>query len=188
MKGKSIFIGIALTLVFSWSVRAQILSPLPLTVPPAAACAKGAQNYGVIVSYLNNGNVYKSAVLAPAISASTTYPEFEYYLGQALALDQQQLTFLKACNINLAPYCQPGSEKLAETTPAEVGSLIQAFDADEGLSAIQGFFSIPAPPADFNATQALNQFFIITEGAVCLFHPYSVHPIVVKGLKAPTFP
>lgn len=188
MKGKSTLLGIAVVLVFSWSVRAQTLNPIPLTIPPAAACVSGAHNYGVIASYLNNGNIYKSEVLAPAISASTTFPEFEYYLGQALALDQQQLTFLKACNINVTPSCQPGTETLGATTPAEVASLLQAFDADEGLSAIQGFFSIPSPPANFNPTQALHNFFIITEGSVCLFHPYSVHPSVVKGLKAPTFP
>lgn len=188
MKGKSTLLGTALVLVFSWTAHAQTPNLIPLTVPPAAACASGAQNYGVIASYLNNGNVYKSAVLAPAISASTTYPEFEYYLGQALALDQQQLIFLTTCNFNVTPSCQPGTEKLAATTPAEVASLLQAFDADEGLSAIQGFFSIPSPPANFNPTLALNNFFIITESAICLFHPYSVHPAVVKGLKAPTLP
>ena len=63
--------------------------------------------------------------------------------------------------------------------------MLEAFDADEGLSAIQGFFSIPAPPANFNPTAALNNFFTITEGSVCLLHPYLVHPIIVKGLKPP---
>jgi hypothetical protein len=182
MKGK---LGIALALFSSWSLHAQMLTPMPLTVPPAAACASGAQNYGVIASYLNNGNIYKSTVLAPAISASTTYSEFEYYLGQALALDQQQMEFLKSCNFSLTPFCQPGTEKLGETTPAEVAFLLEAFDADEGLIQIQGFFSIPAPHAAFRPGEALNNFYVITEGSYCLFHPYLVHPAVVKGLKAP---
>jgi hypothetical protein len=185
MKGKSALLGTALALFLSWSLHAQLVAPIPITVPPASVCASGAQNYGAIASYLNNGNFYKSSVLAPAISASTTYPEFEYYLGQALALDQQQMDFLKSCKFSVAPFCQPGTETLGATTPAEVGSLLQAFDADEGLSAIQGFFSIPTPPANFNPSQALNNFFVITEGSYCLFHPYSVHPMVVRGLKPP---
>lgn len=185
MKGKSALLGTALAIFSSQSLHAQQPTPAPLTVPPASACASGAQNYGVIASYLNNGNVYKSAILAPAISASTTYPEFEYYLGQALALDQQQMDFLKSCKFSVAPFCQPGTEKLAETTPAEVASRLQAYDADEGLRAIQGFFSIPTPPANFNPKDALNNFFGITEGSYCLFHPYVVHPVVVKGLKPP---
>jgi hypothetical protein len=185
MKGKSALPGIALALFSSLSPHAQFIAPVPITVPPASACASGAQNYGVIVSYLNNGNLYKSTVLAPAISASKEYPEFEYYLGQELALDQQQMDFLKSCHFSVPPFCQPGTEALADTTPAEVASLLQAFDADQGLSTIQGFFSIPAPPANFNPSQALNNFFVITEGSYCLLHPYSVHPGVVKGLKPP---
>jgi hypothetical protein len=185
MKGKSALPVIALALFSSWSLHAQLITPIPITVPPASACASGAQNYGVIASYLNNSNLYKSTVLAPAISASKEYPEFEYYLGQELALDQQQMDFLKSCNFSVPPFCEPGTEKLADTTPAEVASLLRAFDADEGLSAIQGFFSIPTPPANFNPSQALSNFFVITEGSYCLFHPYSVHPAVVKGLKPP---
>jgi len=186
MKGQSVLLGAALALCSSWSLYAQLTTPVPLTVPPASACASGAQNYGVIASYLNNGNMYKSSVLAPAISASTTYPEFEYYLGQALALDQQQMDFLTSCKFGVSPaFCQPGTEKLAETTPDDVASELRAFDADEGLSTIQGFFSIPAAPANFSPGQALNNFFQVTEGAYCLFHPYSVHPAVVKGLKPP---
>jgi len=185
MKAKTAMLGTALAL-FSWSpLHAQLITPIPLTVPPAFVCASGAQNYGAIASYLNNGNLYKSTVLAPAISKSTTYPEFEYYLGQALAIQQQQLDFLNACNMGTTPFCQPGTEKLADTTPAEVASLLEALDADEGLTAIQGFFSIPAPPANFSPTAALNNFFAITEGGVCLLHPYLVHPAVVKGLKPP---
>jgi hypothetical protein len=161
------------------------MTSTPLTVPPASACASGAQNYGVIASYLNNGNIYKSAVLAPAISKAKTYPEFEYYLGLALTIEQQQLDFLNACQAGTTPFCQPGIEKLADTTPAEVAAMLESFDADEGLSAIQGFFSIPHPPADFSPTAALNNFFAITEGSVCLLHPYLVHPSVVKGLKPP---
>jgi hypothetical protein len=187
MKAILALIGTALALVSSWSLHAQSITAIPLTVPPATVCASGAMNYGAITSYLNNGNFYKSAVLAPAISASTTYPEFEYYLGQALALDQQQMDFLNACNLGQTPFCQPGTEKLADTTPAEVASLLRALDADEGLSAIQGFFSIPAPSATFSPTGALNNFFVIAEGSVCLLHPYLVHPAVVKGLKAPKF-
>jgi hypothetical protein len=183
MKARPALLGIALALVSPWSLRAQLITAIPLTVPPASVCATGALNYGAITSYLNNGNLYKSTVLAPAISASTTYPEFEYYLGQALALDQQQIDFLNACHLGQAPFCQPGTETLADTTPAEVASLLRAFDGDEGLTAIQGFFSIPAPPAKFDPTAALNNFFIITEGGVCLLHPYLVHPIVVKGLR-----
>ncbi len=185
MKGKSVLLGIALALFSAWPLHAQLIAPIPITVPPASICASGAQNYGAIASYLNNSNLYKSTVLAPAISASTTYPEFEYYLGQALALDQQQMAFLKLCHFSVPPFCQPGTETLADTTPAEVASLLQAFDADQGLSTIQGFFSIPTPPANFNPTQALNDFFVITEGSYCLFHPYLVHPAVVKGLKPP---
>lgn len=185
MKAKSAMLGAALVF-FSWSpLHSQVIAPPPLTVPPASACASGAQNFGVIASYLNNGNMYKSTVLAPAISKSTTFPEFEYYLGQALAIEQQQLDFLNACKFGATPFCQPGDEKLADTTPAEVASLLEAFDADEGLIAIQGFFSIPTPPTNFNATSALNSFFIVTEGSVCLLHPYLVHPAVVKGLKPP---
>src|SRR5271170_8475726 len=145
MKAKSALLGIALAIFSAWSLHAQPPTSAPLTAPPASACASGALNYGVIASYLNNGNIYKSSVLAPAISASTTYPEFEYYLGQELALDQQQMDFLKSCNFSVPPFCEPGTEKLADTTPAEVASLLRAFDADEGLSAIQGFFSIPTP-------------------------------------------
>jgi hypothetical protein len=188
MKARSALLGTALALFLSLSLHAQFMPLLPITVPPASACASGAQNYGVISSYLNNGNIYKSTVLAPAISASTTYPEFEYYLGQALALDQQQMGFLKSCNFSLAPFCQPGTEKLGETTTTEVAFLLQAFDADEGLTTIQGFFSIPTPPANFNPTQALNDFYVITEGSYCLFHPYLAHPTVVKGLKPPKLP
>lgn len=184
MKAKSALPGIALAISSTWFLHAQLPTHTPLTVPPASACAIGAQNYGVIASYLNNGNIYKSAVLAPAISASTTYPEFEYYLGQALALDQQQMDFLESCKFSVTPFCQPGTEKLANTTPAEVASMLRAYDADEGLSAVQGFFSIPTP-ANFNPRDALNNFFVITEGAYCLFHPYVVHPVVVKGLKPP---
>jgi hypothetical protein len=187
MKNKSGLLGTALALFLSWSLHAQSI-PIPLTLPPAMACASGAQNYGVISSYLNNGNIYKSTVLAPAISASTTYPEFEYYLGQALTLDQQQIEFLKSCKFERAPFCQPRTETLAETTPAGVASLLQSADADEGLIAIQGFFSVPTPPANFNPSQALNDFFVITEGSYCLFYPYSVNPVVVKGLKPPKFP
>jgi hypothetical protein len=188
MKAKPAFLGSALALFLSWSLHAQLITPVPLTVPPASVCASGAQNYGAIVSYLNNGNLYKSTVLAPAIAASTTYPEFEYYLGQALALDEQQMDFLSSCKFSVTPFCQPGTEMLADTTPADVASLLRAFDADEGLIAIQRFFSIPTPPADFNPTVALNNFFVVTEGAYCLFHPYSVHPAVVKGLKPPKLP
>jgi hypothetical protein len=183
MKAKTALLNAALAF-FSWSpLHAQLITPIPLTVPPASACATDAQNFGVIASYLNNGNLYKSTVLAPAISKSTTYPEFEYYLGQALAVEQQQLDFLNACKLGTTPFCQPGTENLADTTPAEVASMLEAFDADEGLSAIQGFFSIPTPPANFNPTAALKNFFAITEGGVCLLHPYVVHPVVVKGLK-----
>ncbi len=185
MKARPALLATALALVSSWSLHAQLITAVPLTVPPATVCAPGALNFGAITSYLNNGNLYKSAVLAPAISASTTYPEFEYYLGQALALDQQQMDFLNACRLGETPFCQPGTEKLAETTPADVASLLRAFDADEGLLSIQGFFSIPAPPANFNPTAALSNFFIITEGGICLLHPYLVHPFVVKGLKPP---
>jgi hypothetical protein len=186
MKCKSALLGAALALCSSWSLHGQLIAAVPLTVPPASACASGAQNYGVIASYLNNGNIYKSEVLAPAISASKTYPEFEYYLGQALAVDQQQMDFLNSCSFGVTPaFCQPGTEKLAATTPDEVGSLLRALDADEGLTAIQGFFSIPASPPNFNAGQALQNFYQVTEGAYCLFHPYSVHPTVVKGLKPP---
>src|SRR5277367_2404546 len=129
MKAKSALLGTALALFFSPSLHAQFLAPMPLTVPPAAACASGAQNYGAIVSYLNNGNLYKSTVLAPAISASKTYPEFEYYLGQALALDQQQMDFLNSCSFGVTPaFCQPGTEKLAATTPDQVGSLLRGLD------------------------------------------------------------
>jgi hypothetical protein len=185
MKAKSALLGTALAL-FSWHpLHAQLTPTIPLTVPPATACATGAQNYGVIVSYLNNGNIYKSSVLGPAISNSTTYPEFEYYLGQALAIEEQQLDFLNSCQLGTTPFCQPGTEKLADTTPAEVASMLEAFDADEGLIAIQGFFSIPSPPANFSPTAALSNFFTVTEGGVCLLHPYLVHPAVVKGLKPP---
>ena len=186
MKATSALLGTALALLWSWSLHAQLI-PIPLTLPPATACASGAQNFGVISSYLNNGNIYKSTVLAPAISASTTYPEFEYYLGQALALDQQQIEFLKSCKFEGPPFCQPGTETLAETTPAKVASLLQSLDADEGLIAIQGFFSIPTPPANFNPSQALQKFFVITEGSYCLLYPYSVNPAVVKGLPPPKF-
>lgn len=183
MKAKSAIVGTALA-VFSWSsLHAQLVPPIPLTAPPAAACASGAQNFGVIASYLNNGNIYKSTVLAPAISASTTYPEFEYYLGLALTVEQQQLEFLNACKLGTTPFCEPGTETLADTTPAEVASLLEAFDADEGLTAIQGFFSVPKPSANFSPTRALGNFFTITEGSLCLLHPYLVHPIIVKGLK-----
>jgi hypothetical protein len=185
MKARSALLGTALAVLSSLSLHAQWMAAIPLTVPPASACANDAQNYGAIVSYLNNGNIYKSSVLAPAISASTTYPEFEYYLGQALSLEQQQMDFLISCKFSVAPFCQPGTEALADTTPSEVASLLRAFDADEGLSSIQGFFSIPAPPKNFNPTQALDNFFVVTEGSYCLFHPYSVHPTVVKGLKPP---
>jgi hypothetical protein len=188
MNARPVLLGVALALVSSWSLHAQLITAIPLTVPPASVCAAGALNYGAISSYLNNGNVYKSSVLAPAISASTTYPEFEYYLGQALALDQQQLEFLSACHLGQPPFCQPGTDRLADTTPAEVASLVRAFDADEGLSSIQGFFSIPAPPAKFDPNAALTNFFIITEGGVCLLHPYLVHPIGIIGLKAPKLP
>jgi len=185
MKAKSALLSSALFL-FSWfPLHAQSIPAAPLTVPPATACASGAQNYGVIASYLNNGNIYKSAVLAPAIAKSKTYPEFEYYLGQAIAIEQQQLDFLNSCQMGTTPFCQPGTEKLADTTPAHVASLLEAFDADEGLSAIQGFFSVPPPPAGFSPTAALNNFFAITEGGVCLLHPYLVHPNIVKGLKPP---
>jgi hypothetical protein len=185
MKTKTVWMGAALAL-FSWfPLRAQLIAPTPLTVPPASACASGAQNFGAIASYLNNGNLYKSIVLAPAISKSTTYTEFEYYLGLALAVEQQQLDFLNACNFGSTPFCQPGTETLAETTPADVASLLEALDADEGLTAIQGFFSIPAPPEHFSPAAALGSFFTITEGSTCLLHPYLVHPIFVKGLKPP---
>jgi hypothetical protein len=185
MKGKSAIPGIALALFWSWSLHAQLVTPFPITVPPASTCVSGALNYGAIASYLDNSNLYKSTVLAPAISASTTYPEFEYYLGQALALDQQQIDFLNVCKLGQAAFCHPGIETLADTTPAQVAALLRAFDADEGLTAVQGFFSIPAPPSNFSPTIALNNFFIIAEGSVCLLHPYLVHPIVVKGLRAP---
>lgn len=178
-------LGAALALFSSWSLYGQLITPVPLTVPPTTLCVSGAQNYGAIASYLNNGNLYKSTVLAPAISKSTSYPEFEYYLGQALAIEQQQLDFLNACKLGATPTCQPGTEMLASTTPAEVASLLEAFDADEGLIAIQGFFSIPTPPANFSPTAALRNFFTITEGGVCLLHPYLVHPVVVQGLKPP---
>ncbi len=185
MKAKSAIFGTALAL-FSWSpLHAQFVTSIPLTVPPAFVCASGAQNFGAIASYLNNGNMYKASVLAPAISKSKSYPEFEYYLGQALAIQQQQLDFLNTCNFGTTPFCQPGTEKLADTTPADVASLLEDFDADEGLTAIQGFFSIPTPKANFSPTAALNNFFTITEGSVCLLHPYLVHPAVVKGLKPP---
>ena len=187
MKSKLTLLGILLAAVSMPLIHAQQFTPAPPVVPPSYVCASGAQNYGVIVSYLNNGNIYKSAVVAPAISAATTFPEFEYYLAQALALEQQQLAFLKTCGFSLPPFCQPGKEDLADTTATEVASSLQAFDADEGLIAIQGFFSIPTPPADFNPTQALNNFYTVTEGAYCLLHPYTVHPSVVKGLKPPKF-
>ena len=136
MKATSALLGTALALLWSWSLHAQLI-PIPLTLPPATACASGAQNFGVISSYLNNGNIYNSTVLAPAISASTTYPEFEYYLGQALALDQQQIEFLKSCKFEGPPFCQPGTETLGGNDPAKVASLLQSLDADEGLIAIQ---------------------------------------------------
>ena len=187
MKSKFALLGILAA--FSASlVRAQQLTPSPPVVPPAYVCATGAVNFGAIVSYLNNGNIYKSAVLAPAISASTTYPTFEYYLAQALALEQQQLTFLKSCNFNLTSFCQPGTQVLANTTPAGVASSLLALDADQGLVAIQGFFTVPSPSTKINPTQALNSFYTITQGAYCRLFPYTVHPDVVKGLKAPTFP
>ena len=102
MKSKSALLGAALAL-FSCSASRSIDRPHPLTVPPASACASGAQNFGVIASYLNNGNIYKSSVLAPAISKSKTYTEFEYYLGQALAIEQQQMDFLNACQFGDDP-------------------------------------------------------------------------------------
>ncbi len=185
MKSKTVLLSAAIVLLSYLPLHAQLTAAIPLTVPPASACASGAQNFGVIASYLNNGNVYKSSVLAPAISKSTTYTEFEYYLGQALAVEQQQLDFLNACKFGTTPFCQPGTETLAETTPADVASMLEAFDADEGLTAIQGFFSIPAPPAHFSPAAALNNFFTITEGSACLLHPYLVHPIFIKGLKPP---
>ncbi len=185
MKSQSAFLGTVLALFSCSALHAQLTPTIPLTVPPASACAAGAQNFGVIVSYLNNGNIYKSSVLAPAISNSKTYAEFEYYLGQALAIEQQQLDFLNACQMGTTPFCKPGTETLANTTPAEVASLLEALDADQGLSAIQGFFSIPAAPANFSPTAALNNFYTITEGSVCLLHPYEVHPIIVKGLTPP---
>jgi len=187
MKSRLALLGIAVAAVSMPLINAQQLNPTPPVVPPSYVCASGAQNFGVISSYLNNGNIYKSTVLAPAISAATTYPAFEYYLAQALALDQQQMAFLKTCNFSQAPFCQPGTEVLSDTTPAEVASSLLAFDADEGLIAIQGFYSIPTPDADFNPTQALNNFYTVTEGAYCLLHPYTVHPDVVKGLKPPKF-
>ena len=187
MKSRLALIGV-LAAVSASLVHAQQLTPAPPVAPPEYVCATGAINFGAIVSYLNNGNIYKSAVLAPAISAATTYPAFEYYLAQALALEQQQLTFLKTCNFNLAPFCQPGTQVLANTTPAGVASSLLALDADQGLVAIQGFFTVPTPSGKINPTQALNSFYTITQGAYCRLFPYTAHPDVVKGLKAPTFP
>jgi hypothetical protein len=187
MKSRLALLCIFLVAVSVQLVHAQQLTPTPPVVPPAYVCVSGAQNFGAIASYLNNGNIYKSSVLAPAISGATTFPEFEYYLAQALALDQQQMDFLKSCNFSVAPFCQPGKEELSDTTPAVIASSLLAFDADEGLIAIQGFFSIPPPPADFSPTLALNNFYTVTEGAYCLLHPYTVHPNVVKGLKPPKF-
>jgi len=187
MKSRIALLGTFLAAVCVSPIQAQHVTPTPPVVPPSYVCASGAQNFGVIVGYLNNGNIYKSTVLAPAISATTTYPEFEYYLAQALALDQQQMDFLKSCGFNRSPFCQPGTEVLSSTTPAEVASLLMALDADEGLVTIQGFFSIPAPPANFNPTEALNNFYTVTEGAYCQLHPYTVHPDVVIGLKPPKF-
>src|SRR5271168_1395117 len=150
MKSMIVLLGTVLAAVSAPLIHAQQLTPTPPVVPPSYVCASGALNYGAIASYLNNGNIYKSTVLAPAISAATTFPEFEYYLSQALALDQQQMAFLKTCKFDLTPFCQPGNEVLSETTPAKVASSLLALDADEGLITIQGFFSIPAAPADFN--------------------------------------
>jgi hypothetical protein len=185
MKSQSALLGTALALFSGSALHAQLTPTIPLTVPPATACATGAQNFGVIASYLNNGEIYKSSVLAPAIANSKTYPEFEYYLGQALAIEQQQLDFLNACQFGTTPFCKPGTEKLADTTPAEVGALLEALDADQGLSAIQGFFSVPTAPTNFSPTAALNNFYAITEGGVCLLHPYLAHATIVKGLKPP---
>jgi hypothetical protein len=187
MKAKVALVFTVLALFSASLLHAQHLNPSPPTVPPAYACASGSENYGVIASYLNAGNIYKSTVLAPDISTATTYPAFEYYLSQVLALEQQQLAFLKSCKFNLAPFCQPGTEVLSKTTPAGVASSITAFDADQGMSAIQGFFAIPTPSAEFTPTEALNNFYSITEGAYCMLHPYTVHPDVVIGLYPPKF-
>ena len=93
MRVKVAILGTIFAALVAPLVQAQKLSPEPPSVPPAYVCAAGGENYGVIVSYLNSGNMYKSAVLAPAISAAVTYPEFEFYLAKALALEQQQIAF-----------------------------------------------------------------------------------------------
>jgi hypothetical protein len=186
VKHKSEFL-LLLFIALCCSLQNALAEPTPPVVPPASACAQGAINYGVVISYLNNGNVYKASVLAPEISSAKTFPEFEYHLAQELALDEQQINFLKSCNLNVAPSCQPGNEVLADTTATEVGNTALALDADQGLSAIQGFFSIPTPASSFDPTEALHNFYVITQGAYCLLHPYSVHPAVVGGLKPPKF-
>jgi hypothetical protein len=169
------------------SFQNALADPTPPVVPPASACAQGAVNYGVIISYLNNGNVYKASVLAPAVSSSKTFAEFEYHLAKELSLDEQQLKFLHSCHLSATPFCQPGTEVLAQTTTTEIGSRIIALDSEQGLSSIQGFFSVPAPQKSFEPVEAIRNFYTITLGSYCTLHPYIVHPDVVTGLEAPTF-
>jgi hypothetical protein len=162
-------------------------NPTPPVVPPASACATGALNYGMIVSYLNNANVYKSTVLAPKIVKATSYTAFASALADELGLDYDELSFLNSCHLSASPSCQPGTEVLAQTTTEEISSKIIALDSDQGLSSIQGFFRVPSSSANFDPTVAIHNYYTITLSAYCTLHPYIVHPDVVTNLEPPTF-
>ncbi|AXC10558.1 hypothetical protein ACPOL_1210 [Acidisarcina polymorpha] len=73
----------------------------------------------------------------------------------------------------------------ASISTSDLALAILAYDAAEGGSQIQGFFSVPAPKIPINPVAALNAYYTNVAGAYCTFYAYGVHPIAVRGLNAP---
>jgi hypothetical protein len=183
---------LAVSAVCSFAASAQTL-PAGLPTPPEVnvVCAQAAENYGKIFAYLMSVSIYEHETLVPLIRGVTDHAQWDYAVGEYLGANRQVQSFLKACFVSAgfsvpADFCT-GNYTPSAMTPAQLASWIDALDISQGDLTIQGFASIPAPPANFKAPDALQAFYTNTMGEFCTIYEYALHPVEVSGLKFPKF-